>query len=175
MIKTDARAVRSRAKLMACDCVEEAEAQVIKLLHSARGTEEEIREIRSVLSEFNRSSRIYTDGLTRSRPLGMGAPGNGRHADHTYHAARRSVEWYGSQCRRLEARSIQLLMELELIDDLMADLNKTQRNIIKTRWIEDKTWIQVAGKVYLSERQSQRVGKAAIGCMAKRYLSHAKE
>lgn len=137
-----------------------AEERVRRLLLGARQYVHEIKDLQRRLNEIERNIQLAQEGI---RVFG-GANGRGAQpADPPCVLADR----FRRQREDMNARILRMIDRRDTLFSLMEDLDDMQRRIITLRYLDARPWRVIARTVYLSERQGQRVQRAAIEQMAR--------
>lgn len=70
--------------------------------------------------------------------------------------------WSARSRESLERELAQLIAEQETYDELLGALSPLERQIVRLRHEEGKSWCALGQRVYLCERQAQRIYREAI-------------
>lgn len=76
--------------------------------------------------------------------------------------------WWSARRNEALAQEIaDLMRDQEIYEALLASLEPLEREIVRLRHEENRTWLALGRRVFLCDRQAQRVYRAAIRKMSK--------
>ncbi|NLG24366.1 MAG: hypothetical protein GX558_03355 [Clostridiales bacterium] len=140
----------------------EGEAAVLKMLAGARALRAEGNMLVKQLAECDALIRAAGSAAREGGRTGAGHSATGRQA------AEQVLLWHKQRRREMMERLRALREGEKQLGRLMEALPSMQAMILRLRWHEGKRWTAVARAVYVSERQAQRLQRAAIADMARR-------
>lgn len=150
----------------------DAQWTVYQLLRIIRRYKDEMAALRKGLREVEKGVRLTENGLLRS---GLETFSHvvkiGWRCETTTLSAEKLIALYRMEQTRLDLRIERLTHQRLLIDELLNALSEDEMRVIRLRWFDGVSWRQVAQRLYMCERNGQRLQRQAIDKMAVRLLA----